>query len=156
MTRRILQVLVSLCLLWLAGAPSSAIADTASGSQTVGHVLIYMGLLPAEMVRGHPKQHPEASMHSGVPAGSGEYHLIIALFDAGSRERITKAEIRASVSEIGLAGKETKLEPMELAGAITFGNYVRMAGNGPFRIDLAIRFPDEPHEIKVVFEHKHQ
>jgi FtsP/CotA-like multicopper oxidase with cupredoxin domain len=90
-----------------------------------------MGLLPAEMVRGHPKQQPEVSMHGGVAGGSSEYHLVIALFDAKTRERITKAEIRAVVSEIGLAGEETTLEPMEIAEAITFGNYVRMAGTCP-------------------------
>jgi hypothetical protein len=41
--------------------------------QTVGNVVIYLGLLPAEMIRSRPHDHPEATMHGGRPSGSGEY-----------------------------------------------------------------------------------
>ena len=156
MIGRNLTRLLGLILLLLTGISGPATADTASDSKTVGNVVIYMGLLPAEMIRGHPHDHPEASMHGGRPAGSGEYHVVIALFDAKSGARITKAQITARVAEIGLAGEEKMLEPMEIAGTETYGNYFRMAGNGPFRIELTIRVPGEPQEIKVQFEHRHQ
>ena len=156
MTARLLAGLFGLTLVLLAGVTGSARADTASDSKTVGNVVIYMGLLPAEIIRGHPHDHPETTMHGGRPGGSGEYHVVIALFDAKSGARIIKADVAARVSEIGLAGQEKKLEPMEIADTETYGNYFRMAGNGPFRISLTIHVPGEPQEIKVEFEHRHQ
>jgi hypothetical protein len=122
---------------------------------TVGNVVIYIGLLPAEMIRGHPAEHPEATMHGGVPKGIGVYHVVIALFDVKTGERITNADLTARVSEIGLPGQEKKLEPMEIAGTVTYGNYFPMVGAGPFRISLAIHLPGIPKELKAVFEHRH-
>lgn len=148
-----LFLLVSLLFLGLTGP---ARADSGGDSKTVGNVVIYLGLLPAEMIRGHPAQHPETSMHGGRPAGTYEYHVIVALFDARSGARITKADVSARVSEIGLAGEQKRLEPMEIAGTETYGSYFPMAGNGPFRIALTIRVPGEPQEIKTTFEHRHQ
>lgn len=156
MMARILAGLLGLTLALLTGLVGPAQADTAGDSKTVGNVTIYMGLLPAEIIRGHPHDHPETTMHGGRPTASGEYHVVIALFNAKSGARIGKADITARVSEIGLAGEEKKLEPMQIAGTETYGNYFRMAGNGPFRISLTIRVPGEPQEIKVEFEHRHQ
>src|SRR5512136_2529449 len=103
MTARLLVGLFWLTLMLLVGMPGPTRADTASDSKTVGNVVIYMGLLPAEIIRGHPHDHPETTMHGGRPGGSGEYHVVIALFDAKSGARITKADAAARVSEIGLA-----------------------------------------------------
>ena len=145
-----------LALLFLLFTGIAATADTASDSKTVGNVVVYMGLLPAEMIRGHPPTHAEATMHGGPPKQSGVYHVVIALFDAKSFARITKADISARVSEVGLTGEEKKLEPMEIAGTETYGNYFPMTGHGPFRISLTIHVPGQAQEIKVVFEHRHE
>ena len=147
-----LFLLVSLLFLGLTGP---ARADSGGDSKTVGNVVIYLGLLPAEMIRGHPAQHPETSMHGGRPAGTYEYHVIVALFDARSGARITKADVSARVSEIGLAGEQKRLEPMEIAGALTYGNFFRMAGNGPFEITLRVSRPGTMRPIEVRFEHRH-
>jgi hypothetical protein len=115
-----------------------------------------MGLLPTEMIRGHPQEHPEATMHGGLPAGRGQYHVIIALFDVKTGARIENADVAVRVSEIGLAGEEKKLEPMQIAGTVTYGNFFSMAGNGPFRINVTIHIPGQAQEIKTEFEHKHR
>jgi hypothetical protein len=122
----------------------------------VGNVVIYLGLLPAEMVRGHPAHHTESSMHGGASAASGEYHVVIALFDARNGKRITGAHISARVSDVGLFGEEKTLAPMQIAGTETYGNYFPMAGNGPFRIAIVIRLPGESQDTKAEFEHRHQ
>lgn len=153
---RTLPRLLGFMLLVLMSVMAPATADTGSGSKTVGNVLIYMGLLPAEMVRGHPQGHPEASMHGGVPGGSGEYHVIISLFDAKTGSRVENADVSARVSEVGLAGAEKKLEPMQIAGTTTYGNFFRMGGNGPFEIAVTIRLPGQAEAIKTTFEHRHQ
>ncbi len=55
--------------------PIAAAADAPQNFQVVQGVAIYLGVMPAQMVRGHPK------MHGGVPAAGYEDHVIVALFD---------------------------------------------------------------------------
>jgi hypothetical protein len=47
-------------------------------------------------------------------------------------------------------------EPMKIASTVTYGNYFRMVGHGPFRISLTIHIPGEPQAISAEFEHRHQ
>ena len=148
--------LLALQFLLALGLTGPALAESTADSKTVDNLVIYLGVLPAEMIRGHPVQHPGASMHGGRPAESNEYHVTIALFDAKTGARITNAKISARVSEIGLAGEEKKLTPMQIADTVTYGNYFQMAGNGPFRVRLVIHIPDQPREIRAEFEHWHR
>lgn len=147
-------LLISFLLLSVTAAPANA--DEAQDSRTVDNIVIYLGVLPAEMIRGHPLQHPESSMHGGRPAGESEYHVVVALFDAKTGARVANAQVSARVSEIGFAGEEKELAPMEIAGTQTYGNYFPMQGNGPFRISLTIRVPGEARDIKATFEHRHK
>ncbi len=153
---RTLSALFGLFVLPLSPTTADAARVVAGQMQTVGNVVIYLGLLPAEMIRGHPQEHPEATMHGGTPSRSGEYHVLVSLFDAKTSERITNVEVLARVSEIGLAEEQKKLEPMKIAGTITYGNYFGMTGNGPFRIRLTIQVLGQPEEITAEFEHRHQ
>jgi hypothetical protein len=146
---------IALALSLLVGSAVPARADE-SGYRIVGNVLIYLGVLPAAMIRGHPAGHPESLMHGGVPAGADEYHVLIALFNAKTYERISNAEVSARVSEVGLSGAEKKLEAMQIAGTTTFGNYFEMKGMGPFSIEVSVDIPGASERINVVFEHRHQ
>jgi len=60
---------------------SAAFAADSATHKVVHGVAIYLGVLPAEMVLGHPKSHSEAEMHGGVPAGQHQQHVVVALFD---------------------------------------------------------------------------
>jgi hypothetical protein len=125
-------------------------------SKVVDGVTIYVGIVPAEIVRGHPKEHPEGAMHGGVPLGAEQYHVMVALFDAKTGQRITDADVKASVAGVGMTGSPVTLEPMKIADTITYGNYFNMSGYGPFRIVLQIKRPDVARVIEARFEHKHQ
>ena len=118
--------------------------------KVVDGVSIYLGIVPAEIVRGHPKEHPEGAMHGGAPTGGEQYHVMVALFDAKTGQRINNAEVTAKV-----AGMEKKLEVMNIANAITYGNFFPMSGPGPFRIVVQIRKPGEPRVVEALFDHKH-
>lgn len=156
MRGRRLVTMLSLALLLLANNAVPARADE-SDYRIVGDVLIYLGVIPAAMVREHhPSTHTESLMHGGVPAGSDEYHVLIALFNAKTYDRISNAQISARVSEIGLAGERKTLQPMNIADTTTFGNFFQMEGMGPFEIEISIRIPGEPSEIDVTFEHRHE
>lgn len=116
---------------------------------------VYLGVLPAQMVAGHPPGHPEATMHDGAPAGEHSYHLMIAVFEADSGARVSDLEATARVSALGLVGPRRTLEPMEIAGAITFGNYFELSGGGPYRIDVEFRRVGAAEPVQVRFEYAH-
>jgi hypothetical protein len=151
--RLIFSIVLALSL--LIGSAVRARADE-TGYRVVDNVLVYLGVIPAAMIRGHPAGHPESLMHGGVPAGADEYHVLISLFNAKTYERISNAKVTARVSEVGLSGVEKNLEPMQIAGTTTFGNYFEMTGMGPFRIEVSVDIPGAQEEINVAFEHRHQ
>lgn len=129
-----------------------SLAARSSLKQTVEGVDIFLGVLPAEIVRGHPKKHPESRMHGGLPAGS-RYHILVALFDSKTGTRIQDAKISAKV--IGTAAVEiTKdLEPMSIAGARSYGNYFKMLGQIPQHlIVLEVTIPGKKRTIRTTFE----
>jgi hypothetical protein len=55
-----------------------------------------------------------------------------------------------------MARESKTLEPMKIADTITFGNYFKMKGNGSFRVDVAIRIPGRPGEIKARFAYTNE
>lgn len=134
---------------------SGALADDSGQHKVVNGVAIYLGVMPAQMVLGHPKPHTEAEMHGGVPAGDHQYHVLVSLFDNATGKRITNAQVKANVFEIGLSGVQKKLEPMLIAGTISYGNYFNMAGANPYRIQVQIRLPGSAGVIEAEFEYRH-
>lgn len=110
-------------------------ADT---SKAVDGVEIYLGVLPAEVVLGHPLGHEERAMHGGVPARQNRYHVVVALFDADSGQRFSGARVEATVGELGAGGTRKALEPMAIANTETYGNWFTLSAPGIYRIRLAI------------------
>ena len=102
---------------------------------------LFFGLIPAEILRGHPSDHEERSMHGGVPRGKGVHHLIVSVFDAKTRTRITDAVITGSVTEVGMATQNQKLEVMSFGGNVSYGNYFAMSNPGPYEIVVNVRRP---------------
>ncbi len=139
-------------LVSIAGA---SFASEPGGYKVVDGTAIYFAVLPAEIIRGHPKGHPEATMHGGIPSGKHVHHVMVALFEAKSFDHITDAEVGATVSEIGLAGKTRNLEPFTVAGALTYGNYFEMPSQTIYRIRVEVRRPGSPETIEATFEYTH-
>ncbi len=139
-----------LALLWATTA--AAQAPDVAHRRTVGGLEIYVGAVPAAIVRGHPAAHPERSMHGGRP-GRYDFHVVAAIFDAKSRKRVEDAAVSARVETPGGVWTEQKpLEPMTIAGAASYGNYFAPPGTGPFFIELTIRRPGEPLPTRARFE----
>lgn len=136
-------------------ALAAAAADT-DRSRVVHGIAIYLGVLPAEVILGHPRQNTEAEMHGGVPAGQHQQHVVVALFDNATGKRITAARVKANVSEIGLSGVQKKLEPMRIAGTVSYGNYFNMpVTNNPYRIQVRIELPGVADVIEAQFDYRH-
>lgn len=120
---------------------------------TVAGYDIYYGIVPTQIATQHPPAHEEQTMHGGVPSGRNAYHLLVALFDpAGAR--VTQAQIKATVTELGLAGTSKALEPMRIGDTLSYGGYFILSGDGPFRIELAARMPGRTAPLETAFEFK--
>lgn len=143
---------------WLfAGALLLVQVPLATGAQPIkaDGLEIFYGVIPAEVIFGHPADHEERKMHGGPPARPGQHHLIVSLFDARTGRRLADAKIIGAVSEPGVVPQRKPLETMTFAGTITYGNYFRMTSPGPYRIELEIRRAGAARPVKVAFDHTH-
>lgn len=132
----------TLSLLFVLVAPwVSAIAADPGQTKTVGGMVIYIGMMPAEIVRGHSNLPPEATAHGGPSAGRHSYHVTVAVFDATNGRRIEDVKITARVAELGMAGTTKLLEPMKIADTITYGNDFSLPYQGRYTIGLTIDGP---------------
>jgi hypothetical protein len=131
-------------------APMS-VAYAAGDYRNVDGHAIYLGVVPAAIAQGHPPDHPEGKMHGGAPWGRGQHHVMVAVFDAASGARIDDAVVTAKVGEPGLTPVQRRLEPMLIAGAMSYGNYFALSAPGPYRIELHIARPDAGRPIVTTF-----
>ena len=140
----------------LAAVPPAVLADVGNETKSAAGLRVDLGIVPAETIRNRPEEYAELKMHGGVPSGRSMYHVMVAIFDASTGVRITDAQVRARVEEVGLTSEDKKLEPMRIAGALTYGNFFHMAGQGAFRITVQIRRPGATRAIEMQFEHRHR
>ena len=142
--------------LWLAlvALIGPAAAQQTPSFESAGGLTVYLGIVPAEIVRGYAPERPESMMHRGVAQrGSHEYHVMVAIFDGTTRGRISDATVTAQVSALGLSGESKKLEPMEVAGAMTYGNFFDLPGPDLYTLGVEVR--REPSRPPVTFEFKY-
>lgn len=139
------------------GGCSGGETELPRDAQTVGGMTIYIGVIPSEFVRDHSTApgDPQA-LHGGTPPNRGSHHLVVALFDATTDARITDARIRAGVaSHFADPVPQTMLEPMEIAGTMSYGNFFQMPGNADWKIRLEIQRPSSTAPVRVDFAYGH-
>ena len=107
-------------------------------SKTAQGLTVYVGSMPAEIMRGYPHEHPQSSIHDGPPGGAHAYHLFVAIFDSMTGVRITDAKIIAQMEGPSLAGPRRPLAPITVGGAVAYGNYFDFPDNSPYTIRLQI------------------
>lgn len=115
-------------------------ADHGDTHQSVGGVEVYLGVIPFELIRGRQYM-GHKDMHGGVPTSGSAYHLVAALFDEKSGVRLTAANVSASVAAPDFPASKKDLEPMEISGVVTFGNYFNMSKHASNRVVLTIEVP---------------
>lgn len=117
--------------------------------QQVDGVDIYLGVLPAEMIRGHSKEHPESEMHGGTPVGM--VHVMVVLFDQASGKRITDATVTARMEWPDRYRIEKRLESMVVSTSLAYGNYFRLPDQGTVRIEIVVHRPGRPGVVRGTF-----
>lgn len=104
--------------------------------QTADGLTIYLGVVPAALMQ------VEIPAHGGAPPPRESHHVVVALFDAATRARVSDARITAAVMrDPADAAPGRPLEPMTVNGLVTFGNFVSMPGPGLWIIRLVIVRP---------------
>jgi hypothetical protein len=139
-----------LFLSWPANAAGDGLYQMASGVEA------FIGMVPAEITKGHAPTAPEGAMHGEVPTGGHQYHLIAAVFDAKTGARISDAAVTAQVSGLGLAGPEKVLDPMKIAGTVTYGAYFDLPGLDLYTIVLTIKRSVAALPIALTFTYDHR
>lgn len=153
LSRRSVIVLASAALVAtpLAG-PAAAQGTVDDTSRVVDGVLAYLGVLPAAVVQGHPKSHAEGLMHGGPPEGRNQKHLVLALFDAASGDRIDEATVSVTVMGLGhIPGTRRDLDPMLIAGTVTWGTFVELADRERYELIFDVVLPGRPGNLSFPF-----
>ena len=131
---------------------AALLAGVAAGAETTHPardafqgVVFHFGVVPAEIVQAHPSGHPERGMHGG--ATKGQKHLVLALFDAATEERISQADVQATVTLLGGSGVTRRLQPMTIADQPSFGGFFSMTPRGVYRIRFEVKRPGRPNAV---------
>lgn len=150
-----LLLMLLAALAWALPAPATA--TDAGNHRTAGGLSVYLGVLPAALVgRGDMQELPEAEMHDGAPGGGHDQHVMVAIFDLATGERVEDAKVDARVTPLGLAGVKRVLEPMVIANTVTYGNYFPMRGDGPYRIAVSVTPAGAPRPVVLEFSYDHR
>lgn len=166
----------AICLAILIGSTGPALAaaeQPGSHYQTGAEISGYLGVVPAEIVKGHPVGHAERTMHGGPPPKAHEYHVIVALFDTATGARITNAAVSVTIFGPGntlIYGQShptpsgskpsplprTPLEPMTIAGTITYGGFFELPEATSYTIQVTARRPGASRPVVLNFNYDNQ
>lgn len=107
--------------------------------ETADGLEVYIGLLPAPMIERFPKGSAEERMHGGTSGRERRYHLVAAIFDSATGQRIERADVRARLTPLGLGSTDKHLEPMTIQGAASYGQYFDLPTNGQYAVSVTVR-----------------
>jgi cytochrome c5 len=133
------------------GAQSTPAADP--NRKTVGGIEFFLGFAPAEALRSFPRDSVERTMHGGIPAGPGYYHVNVSLLDAKTRAPVNDANVEIRVEQPGLSSTSKTLEPMAV-GAASYGNYVKLQKRTPYVITVRVQAPGSTRTVEAKFDHR--
>jgi hypothetical protein len=103
---------------------------------------VYLGVVPASQARDYYSERAgEMQMGSVSARDVNTIHLVVALFDRGTRKRVTNARVSARfVSDRGRRWSLI-LQPMTMNGALTYGGYFNLGGNNETSILIDVARP---------------
>ena len=137
-------------------AESSARAEEGGETKSAGGLTVYLGVVPAEIVKTILPHSAERPMHGGPSSGSHERHIVVAVYDSVTAARITDATVTAKVSGLGLSGPQKALEPMKIAGTTTYGGFFNMTPD-LYTISVTVQRPgSQPAVLDLQYDHRRE
>jgi hypothetical protein len=142
---------IGMCLMLWMGV---AVAAQDANYKTAGGMAAYLGVVPAELVKGPGPHSAEKPMHGRIPKGQHEYHIVVAIFDARTGARISDATVSAKISGLGLSGDRKVLEPMKIADTVTYGGFFNLTRD-IYTIRLTVQRPGaQPISLDFRYDHR--
>jgi len=132
----------------------AAAADHSSGYKTADGLMIYYAVIPAEELRSYPKGSPEAAMLGDTRRGKDAHHLMVAVFEGKSMERVTDARVTVRIRETGLGWAKKRLKPMTIADALTYCNFFSFDTHALYTIVIEVRRPESSAVVATEFEYR--
>lgn len=152
LTLKISQLLLALSLITF----TMVNASHSFQHQIIAGLEIYLAVMPAEMIRGHPIEHPESEMHSRTRTKEKtQHHILVSVFDAKTGDRINQAKVKARIISGQFTGPVRQLELMIMADTPSYGNFFHIPDNTSYRVELDIQRPNTKATIKAIFELGH-
>jgi hypothetical protein len=144
------QLLAFLAIAVLAFGTGAAAAAQDAAYRTSHGIAAYLGVMPAQIVKGH------RDMHGGAIQGARQYHVMAALFDTAISARITDAKVTATVAPLGLAGETKTLEAMKIDDTLTYGNFFGMRAGDRYTIRLEVLRAGAASPVVLEFSYDHR
>lgn len=148
-----MRLAAACCTVVAALASAGAAAQPAQTQRQSGGLVLHYGLVPAEMVLAVPRPQAEREMHGGAAGKSGS-HLVLAIFDAASGQRISQAEVMTHITLVGGASTTKRLEPMNINDMPSFGAFVPIGAPGIYKIRFEVKRPGVEGTVSAEFEHR--
>lgn len=135
------------------GLGDRAIAE--EGTVTAEGITAYFGVVPAALARDAANMHGRVERDAhGLPVVSvDDHHVVVALFDAASGDRITQATVMATKRSSGGSVQRKALEPMEIAGTVTFGNFFGLDPKQTHEFSVEVNLPPREAPIQMSFRY---
>lgn len=144
--------LAACCAVIAALASAAVLAQPAHAVRQTGGLALHYGLVPAEMVLAVPRPQAEREMHGA--AGRSGSHLVLAIFDAESGQRVSQAEVVTHITLVGGASTTKRLELMKINELASFGAFVPVGAPGIYKIRFEVRRPGVEGTASAEFEHR--
>ncbi len=145
------------CVAVIAAAGMLAVGNLAAAEsdpyREADGLAVYFGVVPSAIAGDHHRSRAERTMHGGAPSGLDSYHLLVAVFDQATRQRLRGLQVKASVHAHGRATVTKPLEPMTVGDALSYGNYFVFPGAGEHQITIEILRPETAQPVRVNFAH---
>jgi hypothetical protein len=113
-----------------------------------GGVVFHYAVMPAEIVLGPTS--PAA--HDGARQGTS--HVVVAVFDASTNERIAVTEVTASVSRGRSPPVIKRLEPMAIADRAVYGGLFELEAPGVYTLRFKAIRPGAAAAVGAQFEYR--
>jgi len=137
----------------VAFAACESVAAESESYREVDGIAVYLGVIPSEIAGSRHRTREERTMHGGAPTGPSSYHVLVAVFDQATGERLKGLSVKATVHAHGQTTSTKPLEPMTVAGALSYGNYFAMPGSGEHQISVEILRPGAAQAVRADFTH---
>ncbi len=140
----------------LAAFASAAQAAPTDQRQQNERVTLYYGVVPAALSQAAVAAHPPApDVHGTVRPAADTHHLVVALFDTPTGQRITQATVTVRHTPPQGAVMSKVLEPMPLGDALSFGTTFVIAEGRNHRFRIEVRRGERVERFDVVYDNLH-